>query len=136
MALAMSYSGADLVGGLSQLVYLEQIDRTVLRPGGPSERFSAYISGGTLVMDRSVLDEVGGFRPLRRHVDSGLLRAVAAAGGRIYRTHGLGYLLHRRADGHTWTRPVTHFLRPSTRQWKGFRPSALMELAELEERAR
>jgi len=136
MLMALSYSGADLVGALSQLVYLEQIDRTVLRPGGPSERFSAYVSGGSLVMERSVLDGVGGFRPLRRHVDSGLLRAVAGAGGRIYRTHGLGYLLHRRADGHTWTRPVTHFLRRSTRQWKGFRPGALLELDQPAERAR
>lgn len=128
MTLAMGYSGAEVVGCLSQLVYLEQIDRTVLRPGGASERLTGYVSGGTLVMERAIFEQVGGFRPLRRHVDSGLLRAVTAAGGRVYRTHGLGYLLHRRATGHTWTEPVTHFLRRSTRQWKGFRPSELMEL--------
>jgi hypothetical protein len=126
MLLAHSYSGADLVGGLSQLVYLEQIDLTVLRRGGESERDSRYISGGTLVMHRHVFDAVAGFRPLRRHVDTGLLRAIEAAGGRIYRTHGLGYMLHRRAAGHTWQQPVTRFLRASTRQWKGFRPSALI----------
>ncbi|MGH3389993.1 MAG: glycosyltransferase family 2 protein, partial [Actinomadura sp.] len=133
MLLAFSYSGADLVGCLSQLVYLEEIDVTVLRPGGASERGSRHISGGTLVMDRQIFEAVGGFRPLPRHVDSGLLRAVEAVGGRIYRTHGLGYLLHRRAGGHTWTQPVTHFLRPSTRQFRGFRPSALVAADEIRE---
>ncbi len=135
MLLAHTYSGADLVGCLSQLVYLEQIDLTVLRRGGESERESRYISGGTLVMHRHVFDAVGGFRPLRRHVDSGLLRAIEAAGGRIYRTHGLGYMLHRRATDHTWVQPVTKFLRASTRQWKGFRPSGLVEADDIKDLA-
>lgn len=131
MLLAFSYTGADLVGGLSQLVYLEEIDLTVLRPGGASERSSRYLSGGTLVMDRRIFDAVGGFRPLPRNVDTGLLRAIESVGGQIYRTHGLGYMLHRRAAGHTWTQPVTHFLRRSTRQWRGFRPSALIAAEEI-----
>ncbi|MGH3392413.1 MAG: glycosyltransferase family 2 protein [Actinomadura sp.] len=135
MLLAFSYSGADLVGCLSQLVYLEQIDLTVLCPGGASERVSRYISGGTLVMERHIFDAVGGFRPMPRHVDTGLLRAIEAMGGRIYRTHGLGYLLHRRAGGHTWTEPVTHFLRRSTRQWRGFRPSELVAADDVRESA-
>jgi glycosyl transferase family 2 len=135
MMLAFSYSGADLVGCLSQLIYLEEINVTVLRPGGASERASRRISGATMVMDRHIFDAVGGFRPLPRHIDSGLLRAIEAVGGRIYRTHGLGFTVHRRAGGHTWTQPVTDFLRQSTRQWRGFRPSALVAADEILEGA-
>lgn len=135
MLLAFSYSGADLVGCLSQLIYLEEIDVTVLRPGGASERATRRISGATIVMDRHIFDAVGGFRPLPRHVDTGLLRGVEAVGGRIYRTHGLGFTVHRRADGHTWTQPVTDFLRQSTRQWRGFRPSALVAAEEIRKSA-
>ena len=70
------------------------------------------------------------FRRVRRFVDAQLLSGVEAAGGRIYRTHGLGYILRRSADGHTWVRDAEEFRRPEivAQEWAGFVPSRAMEL--------
>jgi len=128
MTLASSYTGAELVGCHAQFVYLAQIDLTIYRPAR-SEFMSRSISGGTFVMERSTLDSVGGFPSVSRHVDAALLDSLSAAGARIYRTHSLGYALHRRATGHTWNQPVTYFLRRATLQWRGLRFSAFIDPA-------
>ena len=64
-----------------------------------------------------------------KYVDANLLAAVTAAGGRIYRAHGLGYVLRRRTEGHTWDPGLGYFLTAerAADQWRGFRPSALLE---------
>ncbi|PRX97157.1 glycosyltransferase [Allonocardiopsis opalescens] len=126
MALARLYSGAEVVGCRNEFVYLTELDRTVWRRNA-AERPDAHVAGGSLLFDREVFGAVGGFRPLPRAVDSQFLLGTRQAGGREYRTHGLGYVLRRSADGHTWAAEDTHFLRGSTRQWRGFRPSALLE---------
>jgi hypothetical protein len=84
------------------------------------------ISGGTFVMERYAFDSVGGFPLVPRSVDAAMLDVLLAAGARIYRTHGLGYVLHRRATGHTWNQPVTYFLRSAALQWRGLRRSAFI----------
>ena len=70
-----------------------------MRRGHPSELYATFVAGGTMMVDRSMLREVGGFRSVRKYVDAQLLAAVRAAGGAIYRTHGLGYLLRRNPPG-------------------------------------
>lgn len=127
LLMAAHYSGADLVGCFSNLTYLEQINLTVHRRGTGSEQPHLRVAGGTLTMDRNAFFAVGGFRPLARFVDTGLQRAVNAAGGTVYRTHGLGYMLHRRSSGHTWNESASHFLRKTSYQWRGFAPRPLVE---------
>ncbi|HET9419600.1 MAG TPA: glycosyltransferase [Nocardioides sp.] len=124
---ARAYSGADLVGMPPEFHYLEERDLTVRR-GHPSERYATFVAGGTMMVDRSVLREVGGFRPVRKYVDAQLLEAVLAAGGAIYRTHGLGYLLRRTSSGHTWQVDLDYLLDPDrvAATYEGFRPSRLM----------
>ncbi len=128
LLLARRYSGADLVGMPAEIVYLESRDVTVRRRG-PSENYGRFVAGGTLLLDRGVLRGLGGFRPLRYNEDARLLDSLVRAGGSIYRTHGLGYVLRRRATGHTWDPGDDYFLRPETlvAQWSGFRPSDLVE---------
>jgi hypothetical protein len=126
LVMAAHYSGADLVGCFANLVYLEEIGITVHRPGPGPEQPGRQVAGGTLVIDRGAFTELGGFRPVRRRVDTLLQQAVAAAGGTTYRTHGLGYVHRRRRSDHTWTPPVTYFLRGSGRQWRGFAPGPLI----------
>ncbi len=128
LLLARRYSGADLVGMPAEFCYLEPIATTVRRRG-PSEAFGRVVAGGTMMIDRTTLRRVGGFRPVTRHVDAQLLAAVRAAGGGVYRTHGLGYLLRRSAGGHTWDSSLGYFLsrQAVSAQWRGFRPSELME---------
>ncbi|NUO61001.1 MAG: glycosyltransferase family 2 protein [Hamadaea sp.] len=126
--LAADYSGADLVGCLHQFIYLEQINLTIRRPGGESERFTRQISGNSLLMSRRTFAAAGGFPAIPRNVDTGLLRVVEAAGGRIYRTHGMASMVHRRESGHTWNAPLTGFIRAATHQWRGFKPGTLTEV--------
>jgi hypothetical protein len=130
MLLARGYSGADLVGCHNEFTFLEQIG-VMVRLRADTERPHQQVAGGTLFIERSAFQEIGGFRPVHGSEDTHLQRAIEAAGGKIYRTHGLGYVLRRSASGHTWNEPIGYFLRRSIRQWRGFQPSALLEATAL-----
>jgi hypothetical protein len=128
LLLAHSYSGAQVVGTVPEFVYLASIDVTVHRKQ-ITEQITSFVAGGTILVERSAFQAVGGFRPLRRSVDTQFQEALQAAGGQIYRTHGLGYILRRGpAANHTWQEPIGTFLQRNRQQWRGFRPNALMEL--------
>ncbi|HJE61820.1 MAG TPA: glycosyltransferase family 2 protein [Nocardiopsis listeri] len=126
LVLARTYSGAELVGTGQDFVYLQEVDLMVWR-SRESETATRFIAGGTILTDRVVLEEAGGFRPLPRAIDTQLLIAVSRGGGRIHRTHGLGYVLRRTGGGHTWSEDMAYFLHNYARQWSGWRPSVLLE---------
>ncbi|RBQ14815.1 family 2 glycosyl transferase [Spongiactinospora rosea] len=128
LLLAKEHSGADLVGVAPEFFYLEPLRATTRRTDYTSEVWSDYIAGATILMERAKYQESGGFAPLTAGVDADLLKRIHAAGGRIYRTHGLGFMIRRSlAADHTWQLPLTHFLRVAANQWRGFRPSMIME---------
>ena len=127
LLLARSYSGAELVGMPDDVYYLEPSDETV-RLGQPTEVYRQFVAGGTLMLDRGLLHEVGGFRTVRRHVDAELIAAVRAAGGATYRTHGLGYVLRRTDSGHTWQADLDDLRARAAQITPGFWPGRLMEL--------
>jgi hypothetical protein len=133
LLLARRYSRAELVGMPAEMVYLEPI-RTTVRRRGPSENYGDVVAGGTMMIDRALLREVGGFDSVPRDADARLLDAVRTAGGSVYRAHGLGYLLRRTSAGHTRKPGLGYFLgrRAVADQWRGFRPSALLEHDESE----
>ncbi len=128
LLLARGYSGADLVGMPAEYLYLEPLDTTVRRNDG-SEEFGRFVAGGTMMISRATLRELGSFRPVRRYVDASLLSDLLAAGGSVYRTQGLGYLFRRGSTGHTWEADLDFFLDPERlrSRWDGFRPSRLLE---------
>jgi hypothetical protein len=126
LLLARVYSGADLVGNVQDFVYLEELDLTVRR-GKQSELPIRFVSGGTLMFDRGVWEEVGGFRPLPRAIDTQLMTALLHNGGRIHSAHGLGYVLRRAGGGHTWNEDMSYFIGRRVDQWSGWRPSAILE---------
>ncbi|WP_158558248.1 glycosyltransferase [Spongiactinospora gelatinilytica] len=129
LVLARRYSGADLVGVASEFFYLEQIDVTIRRRWS-SEVMADHVAGGTFLISRETLRALGGFRPVPRSVDIELFSALLRAGGCIYRTHGLGFMARRSARRrHTWQEPIGYFLHRAKEQWRGFRPSELMEQA-------
>ncbi len=134
LLLARRYTGAEVVGMPSEFVYLEELGVTARR-NHPTEIFNRFVAGGTIMVDRQVLRSVGGFRAVRRFVDAQLLNAVEASGGRIYRTHGLGYVLRRTASGHTWQSDPESFRRPEIleREWPGFHvpPELVVEEGDL-----
>jgi hypothetical protein len=124
---ARVYSGAALVGAPDDLYYLEDRDLT-LRLGHAGEVYRGFVAGGTMLLNRTLLGEVGGFAALPRHVDKALTAAVREAGGAVYRTHGLGYVLRRTARGHTWDADLDDLVARAVQTWQGFRPGRLMEL--------
>jgi hypothetical protein len=105
---ALSYSGADIVGRGADFVFVEASNVTIRRPGR-SEAFDRVLAGGTLMMRRDLLNDVGGWGTRSRHVDQDLIDRVHRRGGWTYRTHPFGYLLTRRAGGHTWDAPASYF---------------------------
>ena len=127
LLLARGYSGAELVGMPDDLYYLEPTDET-MRLGQRTELYRQFVAGGTLMVDRGLLREVGGFRTVRRHVDAELIAAVRAAGGATYRTHGLGYMLRRTDTGHTWQADLDDLRARAVETRPGFAPGRLMEL--------
>lgn len=124
---ARAYSGADLVGVPDDLYYLEDRDLT-LRLGHPSEVYKGFVAGGSMLMSRSALLELGGFASVPRHVDKALTGTVREAGGTVYRTHGLGYVLRRTSGGHTWDADLDDLVARAVETREGFRPGRLMEL--------
>jgi hypothetical protein len=119
LVLALRASTADLVGKAAEFVYLQDLDTTIQRSGAGRYSYSTFLAGGTLAMHRSVAIELGGFPALSRSVDQGLIERVRKRGGRTYRTHGLGYLLHRHTSGHTWKTSSAYFIAHAARQWPG-----------------
>ena len=112
LVLAREYSQAELVAKGAEYVYLAASDLTIHRFGGRGERFSRRptIAGGTMLMAASDLAAAGGWRPLPARVDEALVKDVDRTGGRIYRTHGAGYVLVRHGVGHTWPADDDYFL--------------------------
>ena len=115
LLLARAYSGAELVGTPDDFYYLEDRDLT-LRLGQPSEVYRRFVAGGTMLLDRTLLREVGGFRSVHRHVDAQLHRRRPRRRRRDYRTHGLGYCLRRTTSGHTWDADLDDLGRPGRRR--------------------
>jgi hypothetical protein len=119
LVLARHYAAATMVGKGAEFVYLEDARVTVRRWSGKPEWDDTMVAGGTMLIDKADLEELGGWRPVARSVDRGLLDRVNRAGATVYRTHPLGYLYHRRPQGHTWD-PGTEFFLQNTRQrWDG-----------------
>lgn len=110
LVLARQYSGAEVVGKTLDWIHLVSSDVTVFRPTYPAEKYADFVAGGTMLISRADLAEVGGWRPVPKSVDRALLDRVLADGGLVYRTHGLGYIYVRRSSGHTAAVKDEHFL--------------------------
>jgi hypothetical protein len=118
---ALEYSGADLVARAAEFVYLESLDLTVRRFATGSERWSTTVAGGTMLLPRVELQRVG-WADAPRRIDRLLIDALEDRSGRIYRTHGFGYVLRRRGaalSSHTWQAGDAYFLRQSVDQRSG-----------------
>ncbi len=122
LVLAHEYSQAPLVGKMAEFIYLAGADRTMrcLSPG--SERFHLPISGHALLIERRMLDRVGGWKRCGQGEDQALVHAVLRAGAGVYRTHPYGLVLVRHGRGHTWEIDDTYFLEQASIDEAGFRP--------------
>lgn len=128
LLLARAWSGAELVGTPDDWHYLEPRDTTI-RLGTPVETPTGFVAGGSMLLDIGLLRELGGFASVPRAVDAHLIGAVRRAGGAIYRTHGLGYVLRKTGTGHTWAEDLDDLEARAATSYAGFRPSRLLGLA-------
>ncbi|GAA1895020.1 glycosyltransferase [Asanoa iriomotensis] len=122
LVLARHYSGATMVGKGAEFVHLEERAETIRRRFGNAESYAESVAGGTILIGRGDLENAGGWRPVPRSVDLGVITRVKADGGLIYRTHPFGYVYHRRAKGHTWDPGQQYFLDQALRTWPGLPP--------------
>lgn len=118
LAMALEYSGAQLVGKAAEFVHLSGSDVTIRRFVTGAETASRSLAGGTLTLRRDVLRDVGGFLRVGIREDGALIDDVLAAGGRIHRTHGFGYVLHRHGS-HAWEAEDAYFLDQASAQRPG-----------------
>ncbi|HKF89011.1 MAG TPA: hypothetical protein VKB85_13185, partial [Propionibacteriaceae bacterium] len=118
---AMRYSGASVVAKAAEYVYLSSLNLTLRRFPEGAETFSTTVAGGTLMLTRSTLKEMGGWPAGPRRVDRLLIEGIEAVGGTIYRSHGVGYLLRRDsyAANHTWQVDDDYFLAQAVDQRPG-----------------
>jgi hypothetical protein len=128
LMLARGYTGAEIVGCPPEFTFVEPLWLTTRRLDD-TEVFRPFVAGGTMLIDRATFRSLGGFRHTKKYVDANLLSAVINAGGSVYRTHGLGYVLRRGSQGHTWDPGLGYFVtrKRAPEQWRGFRPSSLLE---------
>lgn len=117
LVLARHYSGATLVGKGADLVFLENQGVLLRRRTGVAEGYGDVVAGGTMLLAKGDLEAVGGWRPVPRSVDLGLIERLRAAGATVYRTHPLGYLYHRRLAGHTWDPGERYFIDSAYARW-------------------
>ena len=126
LVLARAYSQAELVGKGAEFVYLAASHRTVCDAASwrPEVYGSRGLAGGALLISRSDLQRVGGWRDLRRGVDQALIDATLRCGGGVYRTHGAGFALVRHGDRHTWRVGDEWFLAKADRVIPGWAAAA------------
>lgn len=118
---ALSYSGAEVVGKSTQYVYLAEDDRTYLILLGAEEQYRNQVNGPTLVFRRRIWEQAP-FPHRTRGVDSGFLRGVRKAGGKIYATSRKEFILTRSAQGHTYETPAEHWRSRAKPAWPGHQP--------------
>jgi hypothetical protein len=109
LVLALRYSGADAVGRLAHAVHLAARDVTVLTEPGQQERWVHHLPGATILLPTEVLRRHR-WRHVPSAVDSELVRAIHAAGGRTYSSHRFGFVRQRHGV-HTFDRRDRSFLR-------------------------
>lgn len=122
--MAMSYSGADVVGKDSHFAYVESADSLVLIRENRDCRYSDFIIGATLTVRKEVFNKVS-FHDRSRGEDSQFLRDCQEKRVSIYSTDAFNYITIRSAnlDNHTWKIEDNKFLEKSTFICKGLNQS-------------
>jgi hypothetical protein len=119
LVLARMYSSAQVTGKALDWIRVESADLTVFRPTYAAEKYTDFVAGGTMLMSRQDLADIGGWLPVEKHIDRALLDAFLADGALIYRTTGQGYVYVRHGSGHTAQVSDEHFLTKNSGRWTG-----------------
>jgi hypothetical protein len=119
LVVGRAISGASVVGKAAQFVWLEQQGITIRRGRPTADVYGKVVAGGTILVARGELEDLGGWRPVRSGVDRALLDRALQAGGTIYQAWPFGYIYCRHGDAHTWDVSDDYFLRDVLQRWDG-----------------
>ena len=117
---ALSWTGAPLVGKPFDFLYLARHDVTVRRRPPRNHVYAPRVNGASLTVHRADLQALGGWAPVHRAVDRRLIEAAQRDGERCFRIHGLGMLINRHGQGHTWPVGTDYELARARWQRPGF----------------
>ena len=110
LVLAHEYSRATLVGKGIEFVYLAASNETLHCSSGRGEAWRAScLAGGALLVARSDLERIGGWRNAPGGVDRALIDDVLRTGGGVYQTQGAGFMLVRHGCRHAWNASDAYF---------------------------
>jgi hypothetical protein len=109
LAVALRYSGAEVVGRWANLTHLVDEDVTVDPHRARQERWAHHLPGATMLIHGHVLRRLR-WRHVPHGVDRELVRALHADGGRSYATHRYGFVRRRHGD-HTFAKGDRAFAR-------------------------
>ena len=102
---AFEPSGAQVVGKWAHYVWLRSSGAGVLRNRWAENRPERLVQGGSMVVERDLLDQVP-FSDLPRAVDTDLLNRVQQAGAVTYSADRFGFVSIRGTDRHSHTWPI------------------------------
>jgi hypothetical protein len=125
LVVAWHTSGADLVAKGARFVHFPERDETIDRAWAAPEVFNVTPAGGTMLLSRGALAEIGGWSHSSKHVDADLLARVRTDGGLVYRTHALEYVYVRRSEGHTFVAELDELLSHAERVYPGLPPEII-----------
>ena len=111
LALASTYTDAEILGKNTFFAYVEPSDQMVLRHPGKAHQHTNLVGGGTLFVRRSAFERVR-FSAVQPGTDSKFLRDASDAGMKIYSSDPYNYVLVRTGDptAHTWQVSHADFL--------------------------
>jgi spore maturation protein CgeB len=115
--LPFSYTDASIVGKWSYLFRFTDEEPLYVRRPAFVHCYSHLVSGATLVVKRSVQEQLRFDESIPRGADSAFLRAARLAGLLIYSSDPFNFILTRDASGHghTWTLDRAKLLQRSAR---------------------
>lgn len=103
MLIPFSFGDYGIVGKKEIFIYLEEINKTVIRYKNERHKETDFVAGATLVISRKALDEIQ-FGDKNRGEDSSLLEAAKSKGIKIYTADPFNFIVWRGRDKnrHTW----------------------------------
>ena len=103
MLIPFSFSGCAIVGKEEIFMYMDGMDKTLLRYKGKRHKFTQFVAGATLVMKREIFKKVK-FGDLNTGEDGSLIKMALDNGLKIYASDPFNFSVYRdaRPENHTW----------------------------------
>ena len=119
----VSYTEAQIVGKAAHFAYLESQDMTIYRGASLEHRYVEQVHGATMVVSRSLADEVR-FPEIPQGSDTRFQQAARSQGARIYGADRFNFVYVRTADPtrHTWQASDLRLLANSVYAFPGYSP--------------